>query len=89
MSDHAHTKQVVDRLARVEGHVGAIRRMVSEGRPCTDVLVQIAAARSGLLAAARVLLADHMETCVVGSLRDGDIDTHLKELREALDRFIA
>jgi DNA-binding FrmR family transcriptional regulator len=35
-----------------------------------------------------VLLADHLEHCVIDSLRDGDAEKHLAELREALERFI-
>ncbi|MDO8585998.1 MAG: metal-sensitive transcriptional regulator [Armatimonadota bacterium] len=49
MSEHKQTKQVVARLARVEGHVAAVKRMVEEGRSCADVLMQIAAVRSAHL----------------------------------------
>jgi DNA-binding FrmR family transcriptional regulator len=89
MSEHQQTKKVVARLARVEGHVAAVKRMVEEGRSCTDVLVQIAAVRAALDKAAKLLLTDHMEHCVLDSLQDGDAEKHLAELREALERFIA
>ena len=89
MSEHQQTKSVVARLARVEGHVGAVKRMVEEGRSCTDVLVQIAAVRSALDKAAKLLLTDHMEHCIVDSLQDGNAEKHLVELREALERFIS
>ncbi|MBI2842820.1 MAG: metal-sensing transcriptional repressor [Armatimonadetes bacterium] len=89
MSEHKQTKQVVARLARVEGHGAAVKRMVEEGRSCTDVLVQIAAVRSALDKAAKLLLSDHMEHCVLDSLRDGDAEKHVAELREALERFIS
>ena len=88
MSEHKQTKKVVARLARIEGHVAAVKRMVEEGRSCTDVLVQIAAVRSALDKAAKLLLSDHMEHCVLDSLRDGDAEKHVAELREALERFI-
>ncbi len=89
MAGHTQTRKVVSRLARIEGHVGAIKRMVEDGRPCTDVLTQMAAVRSALDKAAKLLLADHMEHCVADSLRDGDAERHLAELREALERFIS
>ena len=89
MSEHQQTRKVVARLARVEGHVAAVKRMVEEGRPCTDVLVQIAAVRAALDKAAKLLLTDHMEHCVLDSLHDGDAQKHLAELREALERFVA
>ena len=88
MSGHAHTRKVVSRLARIEGHVAAVKRMVEDGRPCPDVLVQIAAVRGALDRAAKLLLEDHMEHCILDSLRDGDAEKHLSELREALGTFI-
>jgi len=88
VSEHKQTRQIVSRLARIEGHVGAVKRMVEEDRPCPEVLVQIAAVRSALDKVAKLLLADHMEHCVLDSLQDGDAEKHLAELREALERFI-
>jgi DNA-binding FrmR family transcriptional regulator len=88
MSEHKETRRVVSRLARIEGHVRAVRRMVEEGRPCPDVLMQIAAVRAALDRAAKLLLADHMESCVLRSARDGDPKRHLAELHKALERFI-
>lgn len=85
---HTKTKKVSDRLARVEGHVRSIRTMVTDGRSCPEVLVQIAAARSGLDQAARVLLEDHLEHCVVEAKTRGNVATAVADLKEALDRFI-
>jgi DNA-binding FrmR family transcriptional regulator len=88
MSAHTQTKRVADRLARVQGHVGAIKRMVEEGRPCPDVLVQMAAVRSALDKTAKLLLGDHIEHCLTDSLRRKDARPHLSELREALERYL-
>jgi DNA-binding FrmR family transcriptional regulator len=85
---HTKTKQVVNRLARVEGHVRSIRDMVTDGRPCPEVLIQIAAARSALDQAARVLLEDHLVHCVVEAKAKGNVSRAVVELKEALDRFI-
>ncbi len=89
MAEHKQTRQVVSRLARIEGHVRAVKRMVERGQSCPDVLVQIAAVRSALDRAAKVLLADHMEHCVLDSSRGGNPKKLLAELRAALERFIA
>lgn len=89
MGEHKQTRQVVSRMARIEGHVRAVKRMVEEGRPCAEVLVQIAAVRSALDRAAKMLLADHMEHCVLDSSRGGNPKKLLAELRGALERFIA
>lgn len=88
MAEHTQTRRVVARLARAEGHMRAIRRMVDEGRPCADVLVQMAAVRAALDRAAKMLLADHMEHCLLDSARGGSPRKALAELQMALERFI-
>ena len=48
---HKHThlnKSVLNRLARIEGQVKSLRSMVEEGRDCSEVLIQVAAARAAL-----------------------------------------
>lgn len=85
---HTKTKHVLNRLARIEGHVRSIRQMVAEDRPCPEVLIQMAAARSALNQAARVLLEDHLEHCIVEAKTRGNIAAAVADLREALDRFI-
>ena len=85
---HTKTKQIVNRLARVEGHIRSIRGMVADGRPCPEVLIQIAAVRSAVDQAARILLEDHLEHCVVEAKTRGNVATVVADLRVALDRFI-
>ena len=85
---HTKTKQIVNRLARVEGHLRSIRSMVADGRPCPEVLIQIAAVRSALDQAARILLEDHLEHCVVEAKTRGNVAAAVADLKVALDRFI-
>lgn len=62
-----HANSSVDRrLARIEGQIGGLRRMVSEGKYCIDILTQLAAVRSALDQAAAELAADHVRTCIIG-----------------------
>jgi DNA-binding FrmR family transcriptional regulator len=63
--------------------------MVDEGRPCGDVLVQIAAVRSALDRVGRILLEDHIESCILTSVETGDVEDQLADLKIALDRFIS
>ena len=84
---HDHTP-VMNRLARIEGHVGAIRRMVDEDVSCPDVLVQIAAVRSALNGVGRIILEDHIRNCMLEASRDGDFEEAVKKLNLSLDRFI-
>ena len=81
-------KAMINRLARIEGHVGAIKRMVDEDVPCPDVLVQIAAVRSALNSVGRIILEGHIRNCMLDASRDGDFDEAMKSLNLSLDRFI-
>ena len=83
---HTQTKAVVNRLARAIGHLESVKRMVEEGRDCTDVLIQLAAVRSALNNTAKIILKDHIEHCISGA-DHGDGDSH-QHLNAAIDKFI-
>jgi DNA-binding FrmR family transcriptional regulator len=89
---HVHSeaslKQIVNRLSRIEGHVRGIKTMVSESRPCPEVLMQIAAVRGAIDKVARIILDEHLSECVARAAQEGNIDTEIKELKAALDRFL-
>ena len=60
-----HSKQMaLDRLARLEGQVRGIARMIEEDRYCVDILTQTAAVRSALKGVERVILENHAVHCV-------------------------
>ncbi len=85
---HQKTKQVVDQLARTAGHVTSIKRMVEEGRSCPEVLIQLAAVRSAIDRAAKLVLEDHVESCLRGAATNGMADEEWERLKRALDSFI-
>ncbi|MCK9223366.1 MAG: metal-sensitive transcriptional regulator [Limnochordia bacterium] len=60
------------RLNRIEGQIRGIKRMIEKGVYCDDVLVQIASAQSALRSVARLLLEQHMKSCVIEQLQQGD-----------------
>jgi DNA-binding FrmR family transcriptional regulator len=86
---HQQTKAVLNRLSRTEGHVRAVRRMVEEGRDCADVLIQLAAIRSAVDRVARLVLEDHVESCLRQAVSNGTPDDEWDSLKTALDRFIS
>ena len=61
--------------------------MVEEDRGCPDILLQVAAIRSALDKVAQIVLEDHIESCLVDSVKSGKIDVYLSELKEALARL--
>ena len=83
---HTQTKAVLNRLSRAIGHLESVKRMVEDGRDCTEVLVQLAAVRSALNSTAKVILKDHLEHCI-DDVSAGDSD-QLTALNEAIDKFM-
>ena len=63
-----------NRLNRISGQIGGIINMIDDGRYCGDILTQVAAIESALESFAYVVLKEHMETCVVEKIKDGNTD---------------
>ena len=84
---HEHTKAVLNRLSRVIGHLQSIKRMVEDGRDCSEVLVQLSAVKAAINNTGKVILQDHIEHCLVDAIESGDRKT-IEELNKAIDRFI-
>jgi DNA-binding FrmR family transcriptional regulator len=85
---HENNEAVIKRLARIEGHMRGIKRMVEEGTPCPDVLVQIAAVRAAINKVGEIILEDHLRHCMVKAVHDGDFEDAMRDLKLSLDRFI-
>jgi len=84
---HEHTEAVLNRLSRAIGHLESVRKMVEEGRDCSDVLIQIAAVKSAVNNIGKIILKDHIKSCVVDATVTGD-DTVLEDLNVAIDQFM-
>ena len=84
---HAQTKAVLNRLSRAIGHLESIKRMVEDGRDCSEVLIQLSAVKSAINNTGKIILQDHIEHCIVDEVEHGDKDA-IKELERAIDRFM-
>ena len=84
---HENQKAVLNRLSRAIGHLESIKRMVEDGRDCSEVLIQLSAVKAAINNTGKVILQDHIEHCIVDAIESGDRET-LKELQKAIDRFI-
>lgn len=78
-------RSLVARLARIEGQVRGIKRMVEEDAYCDDIMAQIAAARGALGKASLVVLDHHMKHCLIDHVRAGD-DSIIDELIDSIAR---
>ena len=85
---HTQTKAVLNRLSRAAGHLESIKRMVEDGRDCTEVLIQLAAVRSALNNTAKLILKDHIEHCLADAVTTGDIES-IEELNTAIEKFMS
>lgn len=84
---HANTKAVLNRLARAIGHLESVKKMVEDGRDCSEVLIQIAAVRSAINNIGKVILQDHIQHCIVDAVEEGD-DQAIASLCAAIDKFM-
>ena len=79
--------QLASRLARIEGQVRGIQRMVDDDRYCIDVLTQISAIQAALDKVALGLLDDHARSCVIGA-EGADQANKTQELMSAVGRLM-
>lgn len=74
------------RLNRIIGQLNGVKGMIDDNRYCGDVLTQLAAAESGLRSVSRMLLEDHLETCVVEEIQAGNKEV-IDEVITLIKRF--
>ena len=84
---HTQTKAVLNRMARLIGHLEAIKRMINDGRDCTEVLIQLSAVDAAIKAVSRIILKDHMEHCIIDAINEGD-QKAIENLHKAIEQFI-
>lgn len=80
-------RDLVNRLSRIEGQVRGIKKMVENDAYCTDILVQVSAVNAALNSFNKVLLANHIRTCVANDIREGKEDT-IDELVATLQKLM-
>jgi CsoR family transcriptional regulator, copper-sensing transcriptional repressor len=79
-----YRKDVVNRLRSARGHLDAVLRMVDDDAYCPDVMKQLSAVQGQLEGASRLVLRNHLETCVAAAMVAGRTDEIVEELMEAL-----
>ncbi len=84
---HENKKAVLNRLSRIIGHMQSIKTMVENDRDCSEVLIQLSAINSAVQGVSRVILKEHLSTCIVDAVREGDYEA-IEELNAAIDKFM-
>lgn len=80
-------KDLIHRLNRIEGQVRGVKRMIENDAYCTDVLIQVSAINAALNSFNKVLLAEHIRTCVAEDIRQGKDET-IDELVTTLQKLM-
>lgn len=70
--DAKEQKQLQNRISRIIGQLNGIKSMIDDNRYCGDILIQIGAVESALQSLGYVILQDHLQTCVVEEIKNGN-----------------
>ena len=74
-------------MSRLIGHLESIKKMIEDGRDCSEVLVQLSAVNSAVRGVGKVILKDHLEHCIVEAVQQDDREA-IDKLNKAIDQFI-
>ena len=80
-------KSLIHRLNRIEGQIRGIRRMVENDAYCVDILTQVSAASCALNSFTKVLLSEHIKSCVTEDIRNGG-EEKVDELVKVLQKLM-
>lgn len=67
-------RDLMNRLSRIEGQIRGIKAMVEEDRYCVDILTQVSAVQAALNSFNKMLLSNHIKTCVVEDIERGNTE---------------
>ncbi len=84
---HSNTKAVSNRLAKATGHLDSVKKMVDRGESCTDVLTQLIAVRSAINNAAKIIIVDHLNECIVDAAKNDDM-VKIAEFEKIIKSFV-
>ncbi|MCR5397495.1 MAG: metal-sensing transcriptional repressor [Lachnospiraceae bacterium] len=85
--DQSEYKDLINRLSRIEGQVRGIKRMLEEDCYCIDIMRQVSATTSALNSFNRIMMSNHLRSCVVNDLKEGNEET-IEEVLEALQKMM-
>ena len=79
--DDAVQANLQKRLNRALGQLGGVKAMIDDNRYCGGVLLQLAAAEKAIHRVNELILENHLHTCVIEQVREGNDDV----VDEAMD----
>ncbi len=85
--NHSDHSDVTKRLKNVEGHIRGIARMVEEDAYCIDVIRQVQAAQAALNKVSKIVLEEHMHSCVITAIQGEDASERERVLQEIAEVY--
>lgn len=85
--DTEYGKEITHRLAQSTGHLCSVKRMVENGRDCSEVLIQLAAVKAEVNNTGKKILKQYMEECFNEALQNGNLGK-IREINTLLERFL-
>lgn len=86
--EQTEQKDLMNRLNRIEGQIRGIKAMVEEERYCVDILTQVSAVQAALNSFNKVLLSNHIKTCVVEDIVSGNSEEAVEELCKTIQKLM-
>ena len=80
-------KDINNRLATIAGHINGIKNMIDEDKGCEDILLQLFAVESSINKIGKIVLKNHLNTCVKDGIKKGDSDI-LERFNSILEKYI-
>jgi len=79
--------EVSTRLNRIEGQVKGVKKMVEEGRPCVEILTQLASTQEALRGLTKLMMRNYLENCATEAIRSKKSEDIYDELMDVIFKF--
>lgn len=85
--DPKEKKRQLNRIARVIGHLQFVKQMIEDDRDCSEVLIQISAAKSALNGLGKEIINEHIAHCITHAVENGDTEA-IREFQKAIEKYL-
>lgn len=79
-TNSVHKQNILHRIKIIAGHVASIQQMIEDDEYCVDIIHQSMAVQKALKKLDMVIMDDHLRTCVIDQIRDGEETKTISEL---------
>lgn len=80
-------QDVGNRLATIEGHIRAVRKMLTEDKGCVDIITQLMAVEKAVKKTSVIVLKNHLNTCIKDAVEKGDTET-VAQFNKILEMYL-